>query len=533
MLGGGALGVAAVAGVLVFTGTGGTWFGGAHNAAAGVPVVGFSPNAAYGASGAQQTGQAFLADWQRGDLRAASDITDDPSAAYAALSAYRHDLDVSGLTFEPNGVGASGWLTFSVTAQVGSPMSTWSYSSGLAAYQGAVDGASRWFVKWSPTILFATLKPGQHLALGTLATTASAVEDSTGRTITAANAPSLTNLVHELEQNAGGAGGGRPGTTVEIENAAGAELATVATIARPVDAGAVRTTINLSAQAAAQAAADRAPNSSVVVLQPSTGDILAIANNAPTGPDTAMTGALAPGSTFKVVSSTTLLDQGLVTSLDQPVPCPQVLEADGVTLHNSEQEQAPGNDFEQDFAQSCNNAFSGFYRQVSTTEIAATAQKYFGFDEPWDIGLGQPTTYAHVPHDASDSVAEEMVGQDRITASPLAMASVAATVADGSFRQPILIPGAAQKPATPLPAQDLRDLRTLMHSVVTQGTLAGVLTDAADTYGKTGTAEVGTSDNSWTIAYRGDYAVCALAVGGGFGAAVAGPQVESVLRALG
>jgi cell division protein FtsI/penicillin-binding protein 2 len=270
----------------------------------------------------------------------------------------------------------------------------------------------------------------------------------------------------------------------------------------------------------------------VAIVQPSTGNILAIANNPPTGVDTAMIGALAPGSTFKVVSSTTLLDHGLVTSLDQPVPCPKVLDADGVVLHNSEQEEGPDNNFLQDFAQSCNNAFSSFYQRVTTSEIAATARQYFGFNEPWDIGLHQPTTYANVPDAASDSAAEEMVGQDRITASPLAMASVAATVATGSFKQPILIPGTAQSAATPLPAGDSNNMRTLMKSVVTQGTLAGVLSNTAGTYGKTGTAEVGTSNNSWTIAYRGNYAVCALAVDGGFGAAVAGREVNSVLQSL-
>ena len=507
----------------------------AREAAASSPAVGFAPDPDNGASDAQQTGQAFLAAWQRGDLRAAADITDDPSAAYAALESYRQDLHLSGVTFQPDNAGAAGWLTFSVAAQVGSPASTWSYSSGLAAYQGAADGSPRWFVKWSPTILFTDLEAGSHLALGSIAPTASGVDDASGRPITAASAPSLANLVHEIEQDgeqAGAADGARAGISVEVQAADGTVLATVATVARPVDAGPVRTTIDLSAQAAAQAAADRAPNSSVAIVQPSTGAILAIANNPPTGPDTAMIGALAPGSTFKVVSSTLLLDQGLVTGLGQPVPCPKVLDADGLSLHNSEQEQAPGNDFLQDFAQSCNNAFSSFYRQVSTAQIAATAQRYFGFDEPWDIGLHQPTTYAQVPTAASDSVAEEMVGQDRITASPLAMASVAATVATGGFKQPILIPGTAQTAATPLPAADLSDLRTLMHAVVTQGTLAGVITDTSGTYGKTGTAEVGTSNNSWTIAYRGDYAVCALAVGGGFGAAVAGPEVDSVLQAL-
>lgn len=523
---GGAL-VVAVAVTVAVTG-----FASAHGrSAAASPTVGFSPDPHNGASGAQQTGEAFLAAWQRGDLRAAANITDHPAAAHAALEAYRQDLRLSGLTTQPNPTGSAGWLTFSVAAQVGSPSSTWSYTSGLAAYQGTAQGQARWFVKWSPAIEFTSLKAGEHLALGAINPTVAEVDDASGHAITSANAPSLANLVHAIEQNATGSGG-RAGTTVEIEGADGTVTAQVATVAKPVDASAARTTIDLSVQAAAQTAADRAPNSSVAVVQPSTGAILAIANNPPTGPDTAMIGKLAPGSTFKVVSSTTLLDQNLVTSLGQSVPCPKSLEADGLTLHNSEQEAAPDNDFLQDFAQSCNNAFSRFYNRVTTSEISATARKYFGFDEPWDIGLSQPTTYAQVPAEDEDSAAEEMVGQDKITASPLAMASVAATVAAGEFKQPVLIPGTAQLTASRLPADDLKSLRTLMHAVVTQGTLAGIVTPSSATYGKTGTAEVGTSNNSWTIAYRGDFAVCALAVDGGFGAAVAGPEANSVLRAV-
>lgn len=529
-----AVGAVLVAGgvtaALVATGTVG--FGRASAAPAAAPTVGFSPDPKLGASPALQTGQAFLADWQRGDLSAAASLTDAPGPALAALTAYRKNLELSGLTLLPNNVGASGWLTFSVAAQVGAPTSTWSYTSGLAAYQGTSDGVPRWFVKWNPDLLFTGLKAGQHLALGTTPATTSEVDDSAGHPITAANAPSLANIVGGIERDASAARGGTPGQNVRIENAAGAVVATVAAVSEPVAAGAVRTTIDLRVQAAAQNAANRAPNSSVVVVQPSTGDILAVANNPSTGVDTAMIGALAPGSTFKPISTTTLLDRGLLTNLDQRVQCPRVLEADGVALHNSEDEEGMDNSFLQDFAQSCNNAFSSYYQQVTATQIAQTAQKYYGFNEPWDIGLDQPTTYGAVPDAASDSVAEELVGQDKISTSPLAMASVAATISTGRFKQPILIPGARQITATSLPAAVDADLHTLMHAVVTQGTLAGVI-DESGAYAKTGTAEVGTSNNSWTIAFKGDYAVCSLAVGGGFGAAVAGPEANAVLRAIG
>ena len=43
--------------------------------------------------------------------------------------------------------------------------------------------------------------------------------------------------------------------------------------------------------------------------------------------------------------------------------------------------------------------------------------------------------------------AAAMIGQDRILASPLAMAGVAATVADGRWRAPRLLPGDARRRA--------------------------------------------------------------------------------------
>jgi cell division protein FtsI/penicillin-binding protein 2 len=268
----------------------------------------------------------------------------------------------------------------------------------------------------------------------------------------------------------------------------------------------------------------------MVVIQPSTGNILAVANNPTSGLDTAMVGHYAPGSTFKTITTTLVLNKGVITNLNQTWDCPATLSADGITLHNSEQEAGVGKSFLWDFAQSCNNAFSRFEGKVSRTDLASTAHDYFGFNQKWDVGLAAPTTYGNVPDTSSNSLAEELVGQDQITTSPLAMASVAATIANGSFKQPILVPGTKQASATPLSSSTDQNLKTLMHEVVVSGTLAGVL--SAGVYGKTGTAEVqGKKPNSWTIAFRGDYAVAALAVGGGFGASTAGPEVKSLLNA--
>jgi hypothetical protein len=499
-----------------------------------VPTVGFSPNSAAAGSPADQTGDAFLNDWENGNIKAASNITDNPAAALTAMTAFKKDLKLSGLTISPGSAGAAGWLTFGVTAQVGTPASAWTYNSGLAAYQGSTEGVSRWFVKWNPDLLFTDLKAGQHLALGTVPATVTQVADVNGTPITPANAPSLTNIVAAIEKNSSGAGG-TPGQTVQVENAAGAVVSTVSTVSQPVSGGPAKSTFDLNIEAAAQSAAGQAANSSIVVIQPSTGDILAVANNPAGGNDTAMVGAVAPGSTFKTITTTMLVNKGLVTSLSQSVPCPTTLDAGGITLHNSEGESGLGNSYLDDFAASCNNAFSSFYNQVSTSDLAGTAQTYYGFNEPWDVGLGQPTTYGKVPDGPNNNTAEELVGQDQITTSPLAMASVAATIATGTFHQPILVPGTKQITATALPAATDSDLKTLMHAVVTEGTLAGVFTSDTGVYAKTGTAEYGPQsqyNNSWTIAFKDDYAVCALAVNGGFGASTAGPEVNTVLNAI-
>ncbi len=499
-----------------------------------VPTVGFSPSGADAGTDATQTGTAFLTAWQNGSLKTAANITDDPTAALAQLTAYKNDLKVSSLSLMPGTASAAGWMTFNVIAQVGSPAGQWSYSSGMATYSKSINGYTRWFVKWQPSVLFTSLKPGQKLSLGQIPATANKVVDSHGNEITSANAPSLNGIVSALEK-AAPTTDGTPGQKVQIENADGSVASTVVKVSDPVNTSAVKTTIDLNVQAAAQTAVNQAKNSSMVVIQPSTGNILAVANNPPNGLDTAMVGRYAPGSTFKTITTTMVLNKGIITDLNQTWDCPPTLNADGITLHNSEQEAGVGKSFLWDFAQSCNNAFSRFSSnsEVSKSVLAQTAHDYYGFDQKWDVGLGQPTVYGHVPTSSSNSLAEELVGQDQITASPLTMASVAATIANGSFKQPILAPGTSQLALTPLPANTDANLKTLMHEVVASGTLAGVLTQPG-AYGKTGTAEVGTgkTPNSWTIAVHGDFAVAALAIGGNFGAQTAGPECNTLLKAV-
>jgi cell division protein FtsI/penicillin-binding protein 2 len=207
----------------------------------------------------------------------------------------------------------------------------------------------------------------------------------------------------------------------------------------------------------------------------------------------------------------------------------------GITYHNDNNESLPaGTPFTTDFAQSCNNAFTQQWPHLSGGRLARAAKQYFGLNQDWNIGInGLSATYFNAPAGASGSeLAQEAFGEGQLTATPLAMASVAATVANGTFKQPILVPGIKQVGATPLPASTDDQLKQMMQAVVTSGTAAGV-GFGSGVYAKTGTAQIQGQEqpNSWIIVFAPakDVAVACLVVNAGYGAQFAGPEAKAFL----
>jgi cell division protein FtsI/penicillin-binding protein 2 len=290
----------------------------------------------------------------------------------------------------------------------------------------------------------------------------------------------------------------------------------------------LRTTIDRDVQQAAETAlGPRRDKAAVVALQPSTGDILAVANR-PTDQtfDRAIDGRYPPGSTFKVVSTAALLRDGLKTS--EIVECPKTITIGGKLFKNFEGEAAGAVPFSTDFAQSCNTAFVSLAKRLPADALTRTAR---------DFGLGR-TRASQVPP-GTDSVerAAAMIGQARIIASPLAMAGVAATVADGRWHVPRLISTDPHSSGPPIAADELSTLRTLMRSVVTSGTGTALAVVPGEVAGKTGTAEFGGGNppptHAWFIAFRGDVAVAVLVEKGSSGGAVAAPIAQRFFLALG
>ena len=337
---------------------------------------------------------------------------------------------------------------------------------------------------------------------------------------------------------------GTPGATVEVVDAKGEGRQVFSVDPQPGEP--LATTLDLGLQNDAERVlAGVRPASALVAVRPSTGDVLAAASGAGGGGlSTATVGQYAPGSTFKVVSSLALLRAGVTPST--PLSCPRTTVVDGKTFKNYDDYPAGGIGripLSTAVANSCNTAFINERDTVSQSALSdAAAALGLGVDHD----LGFPAYFGSVPatdEEAGSATghAASLIGQGRVTASPLAMAAVAASVAKGGVVVPRLLPDQPTDdaaPGKPLTAKEAAQLRGLMRGVVTRGSgsfLASV--PGAPVLAKTGTAEFGSEaplqTHAWMIAVHGDLAVAAFVDVGDSGSATAGPLLDRFLRAAG
>lgn len=300
--------------------------------------------------------------------------------------------------------------------------------------------------------------------------------------------------------------------------------------------GTVRTTLSATLQADAEQQVEKKTRASVVVMRPSTGEILAVANQSH-GFNTALQGSLAPGSTMKVITSSLLIDKK-IASADKPHPCPKYVTYGGWKFQNDDKFEIKGGTFKASFARSCNTAFISQAKKLENADLTQQAQQVFGLSmNNWAIGV--PSFDGSVPVQSQAQMAASLIGQGGVRMNPLNMASVASTVKSGVFHQPYLVSPDVdhRKLATAsrtLSADTLSQLRELMQYTAASGTAAEAMSGLGPDYGaKTGSAEVDNQKkpNGWFTAWKGDLAAAGVVQQGGHGGDTAGPIVAALLKA--
>ena len=280
---------------------------------------------------------------------------------------------------------------------------------------------------------------------------------------------------------------------------------------------------------------------SIVMMDPKTGDILAMVSKPTYDPNllaghdtkvvaqnmnelTSITGLspysnpatqslLAPGSVFKLVDTAAALESGRYNA-ESVIPNPPALPLPGSTysLPNftnglcATQSEAT---FQFALEQSCNTVFAQVAMDLGQDAIAEQARK-FGFDEPLEI----PTSVvpSHFPGDLDDaSLALASIGQGSVTATPLEVAMISSAIANNgvqmtpnlirSVRAPDLSVLDEPEPEilnTSVSPETARQLTEWMVDVVDNGTASAAQVSGVKVAGKTGTAEVeNRGDNAW------------------------------------
>lgn len=289
------------------------------------------------------------------------------------------------------------------------------------------------------------------------------------------------------------------------------------------------TNIDTEAQRTALADLEEVGFGAVVAIVPQTGEVKAMVSNAPYNPnrvpykfsklstnnierplyDRATQGQYPPGSTFKVVTAAAGLESGTITP-ETTINAPGTLEVEGTPLQN---------DFNEDFGpialdtaltNSVNTWFGQLAQQVGEEQLFETMEK-FGFNARPAIDLPENQVEPSGVFDengsllhASDPVdlARLGIGQERLLATPLQIAEVAAAIANGGklmkpqiWKRVIdpdgrvvdtLDPSVYSEPVTSKTAEELT---TAMEGVVSEGTGTNAAIPGVPVAGKTGTAE--------------------------------------------
>jgi peptidoglycan glycosyltransferase len=304
-------------------------------------------------------------------------------------------------------------------------------------------------------------------------------------------APDTPVGVSGLEQAFNARLAGKPGGSLLAVSEDGSTPRTIAK-AKPLPGAPVKTTIDPALQeSAVSALAGRVGG--IALLDSRNGDVRALAGQAFSAPQP-------PGSTFKTITTTAALEKGVV-SLDDEFEITNGVNVGGRFVENANGEYCGGS-FREAFAQSCNADFVPLGPKIGNDELVGTAER-FGFNSP--PTLYAPRIVAHVDPKESTiptEIGDELdlgvsaIGQGEVLATPLQMATVAQTIANGGVREPTSIVANAKlrptaKPVRVMSKKIAGELTELMIGVVTGGTGTAGAIPEAQVAGKTGTAELG------------------------------------------
>jgi len=313
---------------------------------------------------------------------------------------------------------------------------------------------------------------------------------------------------------------------------------------------------------------------SIVVLNVKTGEVLAMVSKPAYDPNDlsgvwdsiakdeentpmlnrAVAGLYAPGSTFKVVTTASALEnlQGVTQ---------RVFKDEGKLVFNSKDSLSNLNnvafgDLKLDaaFRHSSNVVFGTLALDLGNAKLKDTAEKfYFNKNIPADGFIINKGRFPELKKDEKGNIAQTGIGQSSILASPMQMALIASTIGNnGTMMKPHLVKSIVTPEGTKIKdiesqpldntvsKENTQIIKDYMRSVITGGTGGPGAFDGTNAAGKTGTADYkdkngnDAAPHSWFIGFAPyedpEVAIAVIVEGGGAGGGKAAKAAGKVLK---
>lgn len=325
----------------------------------------------------------------------------------------------------------------------------------------------------------------------------------------------------------------------------------------------------------------------VVALDPSTGAVRTMVSVPPFDPNSVPTDFAAlnedpaapmvnrstqstypPGSTFKLVTAAAALDSGAI-SPDDTITSPATIDIQGNPLANADNTDYGDINVTEALTHSVNTYFAQLGEELGTGTLEEYMTK-FGFNSKPQLDLPSDQMSTSGVYDLSVpggrlltgddpmDVGRLAIGQERLLVTPIQMAEVAATIANGGdlmkpqiWSKVLDADGRTKKTMDPEKQSDViseetaDQLTEAMKDVVNEGTGTAAALSGVDVAGKTGTAEIpdvdrcagGEPNQAWFVGFApaDDPQVAVAATVEctfGQGGTEAAPIAASVMQAL-
>jgi peptidoglycan glycosyltransferase len=287
----------------------------------------------------------------------------------------------------------------------------------------------------------------------------------------------------------------------------------------------------------------------VIVMEPSTGKILAMVSKPDFDPNTisanweeitsgtssvlvnrATQGQYAPGSVFKIFTLLEYYRENPFSYEEYSFRCDSSITYDGQTIRCAGNKSHGEEDLKSSFANSCNSSFVNIGLSLDRDAFETLCDSMF-FNQNLSISFESGTSKIAISDDMTDSLMmETAIGQGNTLVSPLHMLLISSAVCnDGVLMTPYLVDhtenynGIEVKSNSPkeyktlLSSDEAAFLQEYMQAVVEEGTAAKLNGASYKAYGKTGTAQVSdttSQTNSWFTGYahKDGYEDIAIAV---------------------